>query len=302
MSASPLFRPALALLALGTLTPLTSLAAAQVRSQSLVVNPAGPTVSSVTLINADTNQPVPGFDPIPPAATLDLSRLPRNLTLRANTVGTVGSVRFGLDGNANYHLENTAPYSLCGDQGTGNDYIACPAGVFAPGNRQISVTPFAAADARGAAGTGLLVNFTVVRPAAAAPAPAPAPARGLAVTSLTLIDADTDRPVRGYDPIPAGARLRLSALPKRLNVRANVSAGVGSVRFNLGGKTVLENEAPFAMCVDGRLANGKKGNYYACDASVFSPGEHRVTATPFSKVFAGGQSGPALTWNYTVER
>jgi len=282
-------RPALALLALGSLTPFASLAAAQVQTQSIVVSPAGPAVTGLTLIDADTNRPVPGYDPVPPAATLDLSRLPRHLTLRATTAGTVGSVRFGLDGKANYRVENSAPYALCADQG--GDYLACGADVFSPGAHQVSATPFAPG---GAAGTGLLVNFTVVRSAAPAT---------LAVTSLTLINADTDRPVPGFDPIPAGARLRLSALPRNLNVRANVPAGVGSVRFTLGGgRTTLENEAPFALCVDGRDRSGKKGNYYACDASVFAPGERRITATPYSKMFGGGAAGPALTWTFTLER
>lgn len=284
-------RPALALLALGF--PI-SLAAAQVQTQSIVVNPAGPAVVSLTLIDADTNRPVPGYDPIPPAATLDLSRLPRHLNLRANTAGRVGSVRFGLDRQSSFRVENSAPYALCADQG--GDYPACPAGVFTPGAHQITATAHASAGGGGAAGAGVLVNFTVVRPAAQAP--------GIAVTSLTLIDADTDRPVPGFDPIPAGARLRLSALPRNLNVRANVSGGVGSVRFDLGnGKTTLENEAPFALCVDGRDRQGKKGNYYACDRnSVFAPGERRIVATPFAKMFGGGAAGTALTWNFTVER
>lgn len=289
-------RSALALLTLGALVPASSPAAAQVRSQSLSVNP---TVVSVTLIDADTNRPVPGYDPVPSAATLDLSRLPRNLNLRANTAGVVGSVRFGLDNNASYRTEDTAPYALCGDNG--NDFSACPGNVFSPGAHRVSAVPYGASGGSGAAGEGVLVNFTVVRPAASALAPTPA--RAPVVNSLTLIDADTDRPVPGYDPIPAGARLRLSALPRRLNVRANVASGVGSVRFELGGgKTTLENEAPFAMCVDGRFSNGKKGNYYPCDPAVFSPGEHRVTAVPFSQMFGRGTSGPALVWNYTVER
>lgn len=290
-----LTRPALALLALGTLTPLAPLAAAQVRTQSIVVNPAGPAVVGLSLINADTNQPVPGYDPIPPAATLDLSKLPRNLNLRANTAGRVGSVRFGLDGKGSYKVENSGPYTLCGNNG--GDYSACASGVLTPGQRQISATPYAGSNAGGAAGTGILVNVNVIRSAA------PAPAAGLAVTSLTLINADTERPVPGFDPIPAGARLRLSALPRNLNVRANVSRGVGSVRFVWeNGKTVQENEAPFALCVDGRDRSGKKGNYYACDSKLFSPGQHRVTATPFSKMFAGGTAGQALVWNFTVER
>nr|WP_184030278.1 hypothetical protein [Deinococcus budaensis] len=287
---SPLARPALALLALGL---SSSLAAAQVQTQSIVVNPAGPAVVSLTLIDADTNRPVPGYDPIAPAATLDLSRLPRNLNLRANTAGQVGSVRFGLDRQSSFRVENSAPYALCADQG--GDYPACPASVFTPGAHQITATAHAAAGGGGAAGAGVLVNFTVVRSAQQAPA--------IAVNSLTLIDADTDRPVPGFDPIPAGARLRLSALPRHLNVRANVSGGVGSVRFDLGGgKTTLENEAPFALCVDGRDRQGKKGNYYACDRSVFAPGERRIVVTPFAKMFGGGAAGTALTWTFTVER
>ncbi|THF68725.1 hypothetical protein E7T06_15285 [Deinococcus sp. Arct2-2] len=277
-------RPALALLTLGSLVPL---AAAQVQTQSIVVNP---TVLSLTLIDADTNRPVPGYDPIAPNATLDLSKLPPRLNVRANTAGKVGSVRFGLDGQGNFRTESTGPYALCGN--SGGDFSACAPNVLAPGNRQLSVTTYASGNGNGAAGPTVRVNLTVVK--AAAPA--------LAVTSLTLINADTDRPVPGYDPIPAGARLKLSALPRNLNVRANVSAGVGSVRFVRDGKTVLENEAPFALCVDGRDSSGKKGNYYACGGTVFAPGDHRLTATPFSKLFAGGTAGTALTWNYSVDK
>ncbi|WP_034387207.1 hypothetical protein [Deinococcus sp. YIM 77859] len=274
------------------LFPLASLAAAQVRSQSITVIPTGPTVTSLTLINADTNQPVPGYDPIPAAATLDLSKLPARLNLRANTLGAVGSVRFGLDSHGNYRVQNSAPYSLCSDQG--GDYEACPASVFSPGTHQVIAVPHAAVNGGGAAGSGVLVSFTVVRSAAPAPA--------LAVTSLTLINADTDRPVPGYDPIPAGARLKLSALPPRLNVRANTTAGVRSVRFTYSGKSDVENEAPFALCSDTRDRSGKKGDYFACKASVFAPGEHRITFTPFSKMFAGGTAGQPLVWTFTVER
>ncbi|UQN09545.1 hypothetical protein [Deinococcus sp. QL22] len=279
-----LIRPVLALLTFGSLVPF---AAAQVQTQSIVVNP---TVLNLTLIDADTDRPVPGYDPIAPNATLDLSKLPPRLNVRANTAGKIGSVRFGLDNQSNFRTEGSGPYALCSN--TGGDFAACAPNVFAPGTRQISATSYASSGASGAAGPSVRVTLNIVR--AAAPA--------LSVTSLTLINADTDRPVPGYDPIPAGARLKLSNLPPRLNVRANVSAGVGSVRFVRDGKTVLENEAPFALCVDGRDNSGTKGNFYACDGSVFSPGDHRLTATPFSKMFAGGTAGAALTWNFSVDR
>ena len=77
----------------------------------------GQSVVSFSLINADTDQPISGFDPLTPGATLNFATLPTsNLNIRANTSpSTVGSVRFGLDGNANYRTETAAPYSLGGD-------------------------------------------------------------------------------------------------------------------------------------------------------------------------------------------
>ena len=77
-----------------------------------------------TLINAETDEPVPGFDPILEGATLKLSDLPtRKLSIRANTSApNVGSVKFGLDGNDDYRTEKRPPYALTGDQG--GDYAA----------------------------------------------------------------------------------------------------------------------------------------------------------------------------------
>lgn len=292
LSLSRLKRP---VLALAFVAPLAPLAAAQIRTQSIVVNPASPAVTSLTLINADTNQPVPGYDPIPPAAALDLSRLPNRLNLRANTTGQVGSIRFGLDNNSSYRVESAAPYALCGDHG--GKYAACPPGVFSPGNHSVSATAYTGTNASGAAGTGVLVNFNVVRGKSADGGRPP-----VAIHSLTLIDADSGRPVPGYDPIPAGARLKLSALPRHLNVRANVAAGVGRVRFAWGnGQTRLELGAPFALCGDQPDRKTRKDHYFACDPSVFSPGEHRVTATPYA-TWSPNVTGPALTWIFTVER
>jgi len=57
------------------------------------------TVTGFTLIDTDTDSPVPGYDPIPEQAVLDLSKLPRHLTLRANTSPMVlDRVTISLDG------------------------------------------------------------------------------------------------------------------------------------------------------------------------------------------------------------
>lgn len=292
LSAALLGTLALAAVALPAATAQT------VKGQSITVNPTAPAaVTGLTLIDADTNKPVPGFDPIQPGATLDLARLPARMNMRANVSGAVKSVWFGLDGNGNYRLQGGVPYSLCSDNG--GDYEPCPAAVFAPGAHSLLATPFTAANGGGTAGLAASLTYTVVRSAAAQPTPAPA----LAVTSFTLINADTNQPVPGFDPIRPGARLRLSALPSRLNVRANVGSGVRSVRFaQKGSKDYLENEAPFALCGDSKDKSGKKGDYLNCGADRFAPGQHRLTATPFSKMFAGGTAGQALTLDFTVER
>ena len=78
---------------------------------------SGPAVTSLSLINADTNQPIAGYDPLPNGATLDLATLPTShLNIRANTSpATVGSVRFALDGNSNYATETCRPMRSPGD-------------------------------------------------------------------------------------------------------------------------------------------------------------------------------------------
>ncbi len=130
--------------------------------QDLFMNGAGgpslPAVASFTLINADTDQPVAGFDPINSGATLNLGTLPtRNLNLRANVAGAVGSVRFGVDGNSAYRVESGAPYALAGD--ASGDYNPWTPSV---GSHSVTGTPFAGAGASGTAGTSKTISFSVV--------------------------------------------------------------------------------------------------------------------------------------------
>src|SRR5690349_21585039 len=81
---------------------------------------AAPAVTSFTLINADTDQPLAGMSTLTEGATLNLSTLPTtHLNVRAN-VPTVGSVRFAYDGSSSYRIENGAPYALAGN--SGSDY------------------------------------------------------------------------------------------------------------------------------------------------------------------------------------
>jgi len=115
------------------------------------------------------------------------------------------------------------------------------------------------------------------------------------VHSLTLINADTDKPVAGYDPIPNGATLDLAKLPtRRLNIRANTTPSrVGSVRFSLDGRvTRTENGAPYAF------ANNTGANYHAWTPPL---GMHTVSATPYSLSGARGTAGTARSMRFTVK-
>ncbi len=123
------------------------------------VSQASQAVSSFTLLNADTDRPIAGYDPLLAGATLDLSDLPtQNLNIRANTTpATVGSVRFAYDGNNNYRSENGAPYCIGGNQGN-DDYLPWTPSA---GNHTLTATPYTQSGAGGVAGTALTINFSV---------------------------------------------------------------------------------------------------------------------------------------------
>jgi hypothetical protein len=121
-------------------------------------------VTSFTLINADTDQPISGFEQMTAGdVTVGLSQLPtRNLNVRANISGAVASVRFGLNGNASFRIENSAPFALAGDDG-GGDYQSWTPGT---GPYTVSATPFSSSNASGTAGTGLSLTLIIVDSAA----------------------------------------------------------------------------------------------------------------------------------------
>lgn len=126
-------------------------------------SPSPPTsvnVTSFSLINADTDQAISGYDALQGGSvTLNLATLPtRNLNLRANTSpATVGSVRFGLNGNPSHLIESTAPYALFGD--SNGNYGPWTLG---SGTHSVSATPYTLANAGGSAGPTLSLSITIV--------------------------------------------------------------------------------------------------------------------------------------------
>lgn len=94
-------------------------------------------VRSFTLIDADRDAPIAGYDPIAPGAVIDLAALPtRNLNLRADVTGVVQAVRFRVDGRP-VNLERVPPFALAGD--LSRDYNAWK---LAPGAHLVEVVAF----------------------------------------------------------------------------------------------------------------------------------------------------------------
>lgn len=113
-------------------------------------------VVSVTLINADTDQPIAGCEAIANGAVISRSTLSTtHLNLRVNTSPvTVGSVKLVLDSTA--RVESVAPYALFGD--TSGNYNS---GSIANGTHTFTATPYTLASGAGTAGTPLKITFTI---------------------------------------------------------------------------------------------------------------------------------------------
>ncbi len=140
--------------------------------------------------------------------------------------------------------------------------------------------------------------FTIINSTTPPPTPTTTPATSVIpqVLNYTLINADTDQPIAGYDPIPAGATLNLATLPtKRVAIRANTSPStVGSVKFVLSGaqtRTYTENGAPYSL-------HGDTNSDYAPWTPV--AGTYTLIATPYTKQSAAGTAGTPIPLTFRV--
>jgi hypothetical protein len=177
------------------------------------------TVASVTLINADTDQPIPGYEAVTGNLTLDLAKLPtRKLSLRANTnPARVGSVQFALAGKA-FKTENHPPYTIAGDAPTkaGRNYLPWP--LPAAGEHMLTLTPYTQTNGQGTPGVALKLRVTVKdgapAPTTTATATAAAPT---ATTTATTVAPTTTATATAVAPtataLPTGAKRWFASLP-----------------------------------------------------------------------------------------
>jgi uncharacterized protein (DUF1800 family) len=150
-----------------TTTPTATTAPTGTATATATAIPTGTmSVSSFTLINADTDQPIAGYDPIKAGASIDLSKLPtKNISIRANTTpAKVGSVRFGLDSNANFRLEKAAPYAIAGD--VNGNYAPLK---ISTGKHTVTAIAYSGGNGDGQASAPLKLEFTIVDGAGATP-------------------------------------------------------------------------------------------------------------------------------------
>jgi hypothetical protein len=118
-----------------------------------------PSVTSFTVIDADSDQPIAGMLMLTSGETIDLAKTPsKRINIRANTSPSIiGSVRFGFDGNPNYRVESSAPYALASD--ANGDFNAWTPSV---GSHALNATPYTSAGAIGSAGATLSILFNVI--------------------------------------------------------------------------------------------------------------------------------------------
>jgi uncharacterized repeat protein (TIGR03803 family) len=226
-----------------------------------------PRVASFTLVNADTDEDILT---LPDGESVYLSDLPTlNLNIRANTYPrNVGSVVFHLNGQQRA-VENHPPYAIGGDHypQNPNDYKAFQLPL---GNITLMATPYSAPGGQGTAGTPLTVNFGV---------------DGFSVRGFTLINVDTDEPIR---ELREGDMIDYGQIGTRnINIRANTfPQKVGSVEFLLNGqRRAVENLPPYAIGGD---HYPDTTNYKAFPLAA---GEYQLEAIPYSAQQRRGMAG-----------
>lgn len=100
----------------------------------------------------------------------------------------------------------------------------------------------------------------------------------MSIASFDLVDADTDQVIA---QLSDGAEITLDA-GQTVNLIANTSGSIGSVRFWLDGAYVTnENAAPYA------IAGDNSGDFKAWS---ITPGTHTVNAIPYALANGGGDS------------
>lgn len=249
----------------------------------------GNLIDGFVLVDADSDTDIAGLTD---GAVINLADVGSSITIRANAGADTSSVRFGLDGNQRFRLENVAPFALFGD--TDGDYFDSWEPTL--GTHTISATPYTEQGASGSAGESRTITVTIIDdatvPTTAAPTTtAPTTVPSSDISGFVLVDSNTDQDLGA---LVDGSVIDLSAVGSSLNVRADAAASVESVRFDLNGNRLrVENIAPYA------LAGDRNSDYLKWSPA---PGTYTIAATPFGADGAQGTAGTTRSITVQVVR
>jgi glucose/arabinose dehydrogenase len=238
--------------------------------------PASGTVTGLTLYNAVDDVAYGPLENFPTFSHKGQGTW--GFTVKAETTGTVGSVRWALDGNSNFNTENFAPFALGGD----NNGDLKPV-TLSPGTHTVTVTAYSGPDGTGTVLKTMTRTFKVLdNPDGSVPPP---------ITALRVYNAvdDTD-----LGSLANGQALSYHALGTwGLTIAALSGPQVGSIRWGLDGNSNFRTEsfAPYA------LGGDTDGDLTPIKLNI---GTHTLTVTAFSGSNASGDVLQSVTLNFTI--
>ena len=234
---------------------------------------SGQTIDGVRLIDADTDLPVPGFDPLSSGAVIDLAATGTNLSIEALTTPATdfGSVRLDLAGATTIAntIENLPPWALGGDSSGDFQPIT-----FNLGAHTLNVTAHTADGAAGVPTDSLSIGFTIVDSGTTHPSISiTAPANGASFSS------------------PASFTLSSAA--------ADPDGTVTQVEFFVVGTTSLgvDTSAPYEFGLVGLTAGTYTFTAVATDDAANTTTSDPVTVSVFPPGSGGVVAGDLMQWH-----
>ena len=115
--------------------------------------------------------------------------------------------------------------------------------------------------------------------------------RDVSISGFTLINADTDSPISGYEPIRNGSVINYQSLPsKNINIRIDPSPYLSdSLEIKFNDNKIIETDNIYPFSVWGDL----NGDFKAKTPGL---GVHNLKVTPYNN----GKKGAPLSINFSL--
>ncbi len=201
---------------------------------------------------------------------LNLAELGNEINIRAETKGAnVKSVRFALDDNEYYRLENQAPFAIGGASPEGDFYSWQPS----LGSHTLSVYAHSEINGNGIQSIPYSVTFLVSDGSLQS-----ASENGANTIDFIVVNTLTQKDIM---EIQDGDNISIVEYGKNLNIRAEGPFGTKSIQFGYNDIPVysIENSEPFSFAGD------SNGEYISW---ALGTGEHRLVARAFPDVTSQG--------------